>query len=264
MKIVLSALGSNTITAISITCLVAVAIIVYVVLSVLAKRGKLNGKTAAVIQNYNNRLSSFGTVAKSKLTDGSKISILYWSVLALQTLSAILLLTMEIIEGYYSLSFLKSLLYIGFILFMIVFNVTYSPIAPYYYEFKPMLFSYSAVTLFFAIIEFCVNIANGAIVFPLLTFAGELLFYGVIFATRFCKKEFKPRDLLVYLGAAFLVTVPTVNYFWALGVGSLTMALPIVTSTVGWLAGVLVVVLLIYFYDGFSFLKKLFGKKETR
>lgn len=268
MNIILSALSKGTIGSIVITCIVAVAILVFVVLSALNKKGKLNGKISIITDGANNRLQAFGVGVKSRLFNKTPRTILYWVVLVLLFVSAVFGLALEISAGYYSLNFLVNLIYIGFILTMIVFDVSFSPVAPYYYEYKPILFSYSAVKLFFGIIDYCTSLANANYLFSTLNFVGELLFFGVIFITRFAKSEFKPRDLLVYLGSAFLIIVPFVSFVFSIvsfaknSGSAIDLSVSVINSTISLLANISVTVLLTYFYDRFDFIKRLF-KKES-
>lgn len=268
MNIILSALSKLTIASIVITGLVAVAISVYVILSVLNKKGKLNGKISLTIDGFNNGFHEFGIGVKSKLFSKSSRVILYWTVIVLLFVSAVFGLAVEISVGSYSLNFLIDIVYIGFILAMIVFDMSFSPVAPYYYDYKPVLFSYSAVKMFFEIIDYCTALANGNYLFSTLSFVGNCLFFGVIFITRYAKKEFKPRDILVYSGSAFLIIVPIASYI--VGVVSFvrnfeataSMTISIIHSTIDLLASVSVTVLLTYFYDRFDFVKRIF-KKES-
>lgn len=258
MNTLLSALSSDTVLAIVVTCLVLIGLVVFIVLSILQKKNKLTGNTASHMSRINGRLSSFGEMVRLKMIENPVKGevALYWTVVVLEVAGASLYLVCEILNKTYSLNFLKMIVYLAFIVFMIVFHIRYAPNVPYYYEYDPMLFSYSVLALFFALIDFVTGLVNGSVIFSLLYFVGNLLFFGIIFITRFSKDEFKLRSLLVYLGAIIIGITDIINFCVYVPSNPLVLIMTLIRT----LASIALNVLLLYFYDDFDFIKKLFRK----
>lgn len=258
MNILISSLSSDTVLAIVVTSIVIIGLMVFIVLSLLQKHNKLTGNTALRMSRINGRLSSFGEMIRLKMIENPVKGevALYWTVVVLETAGASLYLVCEILNKTYSLTFLKMIVYLLFIIFMIVFHIRYAPNVPCYYDYDPMLFSYSVLSLFFAFIDFVTGLVNGNVIFSLLYFVGNLMFFGTIFFTRFIKDEFKPRSLLVYLGASIIVITDIINFC----INVQTEPLFLIASLIMTLSGIALNVLLLYFYDDFDFIKRLFRK----
>lgn len=259
MQLLSAQLNTRTISSIVITCLILAVILAFFIIWILWKKNKINGKMDGFMYKTTNYFSGLGRQAKRKLiTNQSKGELaLYWIVLISGLLSAILSLSYEIYLGYYTMNFLRSLLFIAMLILMISFNFRYAPVAPYYYEYNPSLFIYSAISLFFAILDFFMGFGSvNAMAIGIPMFFGNLLFYGTIFLTRYAKNYFKPRDILVYVGAGIIIITQIVSF----GIASFIVPLYVITNIFGLIYSVGIIILLTFFYDGFSFLKKLFKK----
>lgn len=260
MSLLSAQLSSRTIASIVFTCLILAGLLVFLVFWILWKKNKLSGSSDAFMQKTANVFSGYARVAKSKLvTNTSKGELaLFWIVLSSGLLSSIFLLAFEISMGYYTLGFLRGLFFVAMLLFMITFNFRRPAIEPYFYDHNPMLFFYSAVSLFFAILDFFMSFGSikaFGIAFPF--FFGNILFFGTIFVTRFAKREFKLRDIFVYVGALIITIMHIVDF----ALSPFITGLEVVFDVLALINNISVIVLLTFFYDGFYFVKRLFAKR---
>ena len=260
MSLLSAQMSSRTIVSIIFTCLVLAILLVFLVLWILWKKNKLKGGLDFFMGKAVNILAITARQTKAKfLKTRSKGELaLYWTTISSGLLCAIFLLAFEISMGYYSLGFLRSLFFIIMLIYMITFNSRHAAVEPYYYELNYMLFFYSAISLFFAVLDFFMavgSVASLGIAFPM--FIGNLLFYGTIFVTRYAKKEFKPRDIFVYVGAIILIIMHVVDF----ALSSFHTGLEIVFDIFALIHNISIMILLTFFYDGFSFVKRMFRRR---
>lgn len=259
MNLISAKLSSGTIVSIIFTCLILAVLLAFFIVWILWKKNKIDGKLDVFMQKTMSFFSGSARQAKSKLvTNTSKGELaLYWIVLASGLLSAIFLFAYEIQAGFYTMGFLRSLFFVGLLVFMITFNSRYAAIEPYYYDLNPMLFVYSGVSLFFAVLDFFMglgSLVSFGVGLPM--FIGNLMFFGTIFVTRYAKKEFKPRDIFVYVGAVIIIIIDIVSF----AIASFLNPLFVVWNVVSLIYNVAIMVLLTFFYDGFAFVKNLLSK----
>lgn len=259
MQSLILALSARTISSIVITCLILALILAFVIIWLLWKKNKIGGKMDGFMYKTTNYFSGMGRQVKSKLiTNYSKgEKALYWTVLSAGLLSSILELCFEISMGYYTMTFVRSVFFLCMITLMIAFNARYAPVSPYYYEYNPTLFFYSAISLFFAVLDFFMGFGSArAIGIGVPMFVGNLMFFGTIFFTRYSKTVFQARDILVYVGALIIAIMNIISF----GTSVFSIPLYVVVNVIGLIYNVGMVVLLTFFYDGFAFAKRLFKK----
>lgn len=259
MQLLIGQMSSSTISSIVFTCLIVAILLAFFVVWILWKKNKVSGRIDGFMYKTTNYFHGMGRLVKNKLvTNSSKgEKSLYWIVLISGLLSAILSLAVEIYFGYYTMRFIRRVFFLFMIILMIVFNARYAPVAPYFYEYNPILFFYSAISLFFAVLDFFIGIGtsfNVGIDLPL--FIGNILFFGTIFFTRFAKTNFQPRDIFVYVGALIIIVVQIISF----ALSAFVYPLVIFTGIFELIYSVGMMILLTFFYDGFGFVKKIFSK----
>lgn len=258
MRILLCALSGNTILAIVVTCILATLTIAFSVVYLLWKKNKITGRADAKMCACNTFFIAFGQEAKNKFLKSKKFElIIYWFVVVVGIVNLALNFSWECINNYYSLNLVRNIFFLLMLLLMICFNHKLAPIQPYYYDYNPALVAYSGITMLFALIDLGKSLSSGfldSIMFGSFWFIGNILFYGTIFLTRFSKNEFKPRDLLVYLGAFIVIVVDIVYFFLYLNIPALLLA----QSFFEMVYSIAIIILFVYFYDSFDLVKRIF------
>lgn len=260
MYLLLAKISARTISSIVITCIVVGLILSFLIVWLLWYKNKIHGNLDSFMYKFTNTIKGLNRQIGYKLrsNQSKKELALYWTVLSSGIISAILSFAIEICLKYYSLGLLRNIFFLVFLVFMISFNHRYPPTGAYYYEFNPTLFFYSAVSLFFALLDFFIGI-DGTLktaMLCLLPLVGNILFFGTIFFTRFAKTKFKPRDILVYVGAVIIIASNIVNFSLCIT----TNPLFIISNIFGLIYNIGIMVLLTLFYDGFYWLNRILRK----
>ncbi len=259
MQLLLAKLSAGTISSLVFTCLIIAILLIFFIIWIMWKKNKITGKLDLFMYKTTNFFGGMRRQVNYKLiTNASKgEKALYWTVLSSGLVSAVLLLSVEISSGFYTMTFVRSIFFLCMLVLMITFNAKYAPVSPYYYDYNPMLFFYSAISLFFAILDFFMGFGSvNAIAIGVPMIIGEILFFGTIFFTRFSKTNFPPRDILVYIGGIIMFITQVASF----AISSFVYPLHIITNIFGLIYNAGMIILLIFFYDGFISVKKLFKK----
>ncbi|MBQ7652834.1 MAG: hypothetical protein IJS93_00470 [Clostridia bacterium] len=257
----LLAISSNSIVHLVLFGIIVALLLAVIISYALWKKGKLNAK-GNFFYKLDGAISQLVPMWKAKFITNSnaKEKVLFWLVTIFGLIDASLTLVSSILVHEFSISFMFSLLFVLLIVLLIVTDYKLTPKYPYYYDYNPSLLMYAVISLVFGFVNFVQAVSVWywlSFLLGFLSFAGVILLYGMIVLRRFFKREFKPLDLLVYIGGAVLSALEAV-YFALYGVhGSI---FGIIASAVSFVYAVLVIAIILYVYDKYEFAKKLFKK----
>ena len=258
---IISSLSAQSILNLVVFCIIVAIIAIVCVMFTLWKKGKYSAK-GDFFRKLDLSLSQIIPACKAKLiTNPAKAEMaFFWTVITLGIVDAVFGLVINALNSTFTIDFLLSLFFVCLLAFMMAIDYKLAPRYPYYYDYNPSLFMYSVLAMVFAFVNFVSAIASGywvSLLLGSLRFVGEVFFYGLFILRRFFKKEFKPLDLLIYIGA-FLICAVSIASF-ALAVKAMTPLL-LAYYIISTLYSVCVVVVVAYIYDKFDFIKKLFKK----
>jgi|GEM_PF-4558798 len=261
MLTTLSALSSQSIFNLVVFGIIIVVLIAIAVVFSLWKKGKVRAKSNFFFK-MDGALKQITPMVKAKYLKNSNVpeACFLWIVALLGLTDAVLSLVTVISLKAFSLDFLLSLFFVILLVLLSALDYKLSASYPYYYDYNPSLLMYSIISLVLAFLNFVGKMSNGILLyflFGVIGFVGNVLLYGFIVLARFFKREFKPLDLIVYLGALLTVVyyslifgfyqITSDAYFLAANVISLAYSIGIVT-------------IVLYVYDGFAFVKRLFKR----
>ena len=255
------ALSANSIVNLVLFGLIVVFLSAIAIMYALWKKGKISSK-GNFFYKLDGAMRQLAPAWKAKFIDNYNVreKFLFWTVVCLGVVDAALSLVSVILVKEFSVGFLFSLLFVLLLVLLIITDYKLTPMYPYYYDYNPSLLMYAIISLVFGFVNFVQAVAAGywlAFLLGGITFAGVVLLYGFITLRKFFKREFKYLDLLIYLGALILSALD-VTSFALYGVYGGVLSIIAAAISLAYSLGVYAIILFVY--DKFAFIKRLFGK----
>lgn len=262
MENLFSALSSQSIFNLVIFGILVVLFATVLVMYALWKNGKYSSKGNFFFK-LDAVIKQVSPLVKQKYISNplKKEATFLWIVVLLGVIDAMLSLTISIVAKQFSIDFMLSLFFVVMLVLLTSLDYKYPPVYPNYYEYNPSLSVLSVLYLVIGFVDFVTSLSSGVwLVFLIgfIGFAGKVLLFGLLMLVKHFKREFKPLDLLIYVGA-LLVIISDSLYFAFFG--NFSMVLLIVAASVSLAYSIGVIAVILYVYDKFDFLKKLFGRR---